>query len=76
MSCANEPFSRCVANQVARGDRRKTNIKEEEEGLKTLIDDFEELKADRGNPKFADALVILKSITGEKSRLCDAKASL
>ena len=62
----------------------KAKIKEEDEDLKMLRNDYQKLKADRGNPKFADALVhTLKwitqtndTITKNKSRLSDAKASL
>jgi predicted RNase H-like nuclease (RuvC/YqgF family) len=60
-------------------------IKEEEDELKMLKNDYNELKADRGNPKFADGALVqtLTWITQTKSTiqeneklLSDAKASL
>jgi len=62
----------------------EAKIEEEEDELKTLKKDYTMLKADRSDPKFADALVFtLKwinktgdKITENKNRLSDAKASL
>jgi hypothetical protein len=62
----------------------KAMIEKEEDKLKMLESDYELLRADRNNPKFADALVLTlqwitrtnETITENKYRLSEAKAGL